>query len=82
MHLRRSLRLNTLRLVDVVEEQEGIGNNKDGGRFYISSDSSVEEETPDHLVKEKEKPVEPCPKCNKLCEQKTGLRIHRLTCLD
>jgi len=82
MHLRRSLRLNTLRLVDAVEEQEEIEKIEDGGRFYISSDSSIEEETPDQLVNEKGKPVVLCPKCNKLYEQKTGLRIHRLTCLD
>jgi hypothetical protein len=82
MHLRRSLRLNTLRLVDAVEEQEEIEKIEDGGRFYISSDSSIEEETPDQLVNEKGKHVVSCPKCNKLCEQKTGLRIHRLTCLD
>jgi hypothetical protein len=35
MHLRCSLRLNTLRLVDAVEEQGEIENNEDGGRFYI-----------------------------------------------
>ena len=67
MHLRRSLRLNTLRLVDAVEEQE-IEKIEDGGRFYISSDSSFKEETPDQLVNEKGKHVVSCPKCNKLCD--------------
>ena len=62
---------NTLAIVPYVPTRNQLEITQSNDNFTI-------EVTP--LVNEKGKIVIPCPNCGKLCEQKTGIRVHLYSC--